>query len=80
MLINFALPGSAREVGITSERLGFPQQTNISFANYDEMVKFLQQACWEKKYSLRYSFMPTQEEWNNFPNNTEKKRSIRERK
>ena len=80
VVINFALPGSAREVGIISERLGWPEQVNFSFASYDEMVKFLQQRCWEYKYSLRYSFMPTQEEWNNFPNSTEKKRSIRERK
>ena len=72
------LGGDAREVGITSERLGFPNQINVSFDNYDAMVKFLQHACWEKKYSLRYSFMPTQEEWDNFPNSTENKRSIRE--
>ena len=62
--INFSLGGSAREVRIDSERLGYSTPANVIFSSYDEMVKHLHRRCWEYGYSLRRNFMPTEDEWN----------------
>ena len=62
--INFSLGGSAREVRIDSERLGYDTPSNVIFSSYDEMVKHLHRRCWEYGYSLRRNFMPTENEWN----------------
>ena len=64
--INFSLGGTAREAKIVADRIGYDQPTNIIFNSYDDMIKLLQHRCWDYKYSLRRSFMPTEEQWNDY--------------
>ena len=64
--INFSLGGTAREVKIVADRIGYSEPTNIIFNDYDEMIKLLQHRCWDFKYSLRRNFMPTEEQWNGY--------------
>ena len=64
--INFSLGGTVREVRIIAERIGYDDPVNIIFNSYDEMIKLLQHRCWDYKYSLRRSFMPTEEQWNGY--------------